>query len=275
MATVHGAYYFTDEEIEMIEADLYEGYIPRLTVEDTIGTMQVNPGVVSITRNKIEGLTDPEKMDDSSYFPKDVISRTSETKYVEPSGIGFDITNKARKIAAYNNDRIESLYIQSVGRRIAESVEDEALSYFNDIAESNSRTFDAVNDGSGDWTSSDANPYNDMLDIISMFDEEGTELTHMWVNNKLYRSTQKKDENGDRYIDDIEGLGVTLLPSRRISNNTGIAIDANECQYVYSNDLTMESQYKPMEQLHENVAYIEGVPDILSYRDVVKATLSG
>lgn len=274
MASVHGAYYFTDEEIEMIEGDLYEGYIPRLTVEDTIGTMQVNPGVVSITRNKIEGLTDPEKMDDSSYFPKDVISRTSETKYVEPSGIGFDITNKARKIAAYNNERIEPLYIQSVGRRIAESVEDEALTYFNDIADANSQTFDAVNNGSGDWTTSSADPYNDMLDIISMFDEAGTEMTHMWVNNKLYRSTQKKDDNGVKYIEDIEGLGVTLLPSRRISDNIGIAIDANECQYVYSNDLTMESQYKPMEQLHENVAYIEGVPDILSYRDVVKATLS-
>ena len=268
--------FFFDSEIEQIKHSLIEGYLPALTIEDTIGTSSVSRGTVVITRTKVIGMSEPEKLDQASFVPKDDISRLPESIYVEPIGLGFELPHKEVETARDNDLPIMDMYLQSVGRRMAEAVEDDALTSYRSVAATQaSQQWDAATDGTASeyWGHASASPYDDILEIVDNFEDVGSECTDIFVDRGLYIELLRRDTVGNTPLEFIkEVTDVNILKSKRLGSGKAVALNSNNCEYVFSQEIDIETVYKT-NGMWDAAVKLEGAADILSYRDVMDLTL--
>lgn len=265
-----------DEEITQIKNDLMEGFLPNLVISENIRVTEADPGTVEFVRNKVIGMSLPGTVQDGTRFPQDKISRTPETKYVEATGLEFELFDKAVKIARKNQLPIEQMYLTTVGRRIAESVEGEIIGDARALATANSATqvYNAPTQSvtTKGWNQSGCDPYADVLDMLKVFDGNGTEATDMYIDYRYHRDLQKKDTHGDVIMDDIEGLGINVMSTRRLNEGEVMLMDGRDVEYLYTG--TPEFNYKyELDRSYKCAAHIEGCADIMSYRDILVANV--
>lgn len=265
-----------DSEIEQIRHSLIEGYLPALTLEDVIGTESVDPGTIALTRTRVIGMSAPEKLDQASFVPKDDISRTPESIYVEPIGLGFELPQKEIDNARLNGVPIMDMYFQSVGRRMAEAVEDDALTSFRAIAATQAtQQWDAAIDGTASeyWGHASASPYDDILEIIDVFEGQGSDCTDIFLSRELYLYLLRRDAYGNTPLSFIEdSTDVTIRKSKRLGTGKAVGVNANNCEYLFSKEIDVEAVYQT-NGMWDGAVKLEGVADVLSYRDVMDITL--
>jgi len=265
-----------DSEIEQIRHSLIEGYLPALKIEDIIGTATVDPGTIALTRTRVIGMSAPEKLDQASFVPKDDISRTPESIYVEPIGLGFELPQKEIDNARMNGLPIMDMYFQSVGRRMAEAVEDDVLTSYRAVAATQaSQQWDSATDGTASeyWGHASASPYDDILEVVEVVESHGSEMPDMFISRELYLYLLRRDAYGNTALSFIEeSTDVNIIKSKRLGTGKAVGVNANNCEYLFSKEIDVEAVYKT-NGMWDGAVKLEGVADILSYRDVMDVTL--
>ena len=265
-----------DSEIEQIRHSLIEGYLPALTIEDTIGTSSVDPGTIVLTRTKVLGMSAPEKLDQASFVPKDDISRTPESIFVEPIGLGFEIPQKEIDNARMNEIPIMDMYFKSVGRRMAEAVEDDALTSYRAVAATEAgQQWDAQTDGTTAkyWGATGASPYDDILELVDKFEDNQSALTDLFVARDLYINLLRRDAYGNTPLGFIQdSVDINIIKSKRLGTGKAVALNSDNCEYLFSKEIDVEAVYQT-NGMWDGAVKLEGVADILSYRDVMDVTL--
>lgn len=262
-----------DAEIETYTELIDNGFWPRLTLEDIVGSRQVDEGTVGLVKQKYDGISSPERIAESGYFPKDRIKRYEETLYIEQRGLGFDIPEKTLQIYRATGNMINAKYITGVGRRLAESIEDVSLARMQTLAAAvtpTANTFDVVSDTSKGahgvhWDAASCEPYNDVLAMLKLLDKKGYDGNVLWVDKGLFRDLQKKDTAGSigqSWMSQIQSLGIDVEGSFRLSMGTGVLFDRSQMEYVYSKKPTFRSDFNIDNGMFKCVAFYEGVLDI-------------
>lgn len=256
--------FLTDEELETFNKYVDQGFWPRLTLEDIIGTSEVDAGTVSIVKDKFDGIASPERIAESGYFPKDRIKRYTETLYVEERGIGFDIPKKTIDIFRTTGRLINQKYLVNCGRRLAESVETISLAKIQTLASTAENTFTCSSDGSTGkgWDESGLDPYADVLEMLALIDANGYEADTLWIDKTFFRTLQKKDTHGDRIIDDIKTVIPNIVGSFNLSSATGVLMDSTQFEFIYSQRPNVLSDFRSANRMYESSVAYEGVLDV-------------
>lgn len=258
------ANFLTDEELETFNKYVDMGFWPRLTLEDIVGSSEVDPGTVSIVKDKFDGIASPERIAESGYFPKDRIKRYTETLYVEERGIGFDIPKKTIDIFRANGRLINQKYLINCGRRLAESVETISLAKMQTLATSASNTFTCSSDGTTGkgWDETGLDPYNDVLEMLAVIDANGYDADTLWIDKSFFRTLQKKDSHGDKIIDDIRAVVPNIVGSFNLSTATGVLFDSSQFEFIYSQKPNVMSDFRSANRMYESSVAYEGVLDV-------------
>lgn len=265
----------TDDELNSMTIEVDAGFWPNLTLESIIGSRDVDPGTVSIIKNKYDGVATPERIAESGFFPKDRIKRYSETLYVEERGISFDIPKKTIDIFKNTGELINRKYLQRTGRALATSVEDVSLARMQVLGTAAGMTFDVSTDGDNGklWDTVGADPYGDVLDMLSELDDVGFVGDTLWIDNKLMRKIQKKDSHGDRIIDDIYTVVDNIQGSSRLSKGTGLLFDSTQSEFIYSQKPNILSDFRSGNRVYETSVAYEGVVDVEDPDSILVLTL--
>lgn len=271
----------TSTEIEQVRNDLEEAYLDNLVLAQAIGMTPVDPGTMVLTRNRVVNMSDAIKVAEGATFPRDAVTRVPEHTYIDKIGMAIELTMEEVNAGRMAGIPIDDMNLRSQARQIAEFTESNCINVLTSVATAGSVTWAATtgSDSGKMWNESGATPYNDVCDIIDLFEANNSGSPDMMFFGPggIGGLMRRKDAiDGHRIIDDLQGLGLTILKVPGLASGYSLFANSANCTLKAAIPFSLDGpHWVYSNQTWEWIAFTRVVPDVVSYRDLYYCNLLG
>lgn len=263
----------TEAEQEQVENDLEEAYLDNLVLAQALGMTPIDAGTLVLTRNRVVGMSDAIKIAEGSTFPRDAITRTPEKTFIDKIGLMVELTMEEVNAGRMAGVPIDDMNLRSQARQIAEFTESNCISVLDAVATAGGVTWTAStgSDSGKKWNESGATIYNDVCDIIDLFEDNNSGSPDtMFFGAGIGGILRRKDPiDGNRVIDDLTGLGLDIMKVPGLDTGEIMFVNSPNCTLKAAIPFQLDGPYWiHTNQVWEWTAFTRVVPDIVSHRDI-------